>query len=191
MIDVPDVSTIDVYLALSEADWLALSRPYRLLRPHEVCERVALSSTHVYRLVAEGRFPPLVAIALRASGLLEHVLDAFLAERIAARIAAGGKLAPLGFRPPLPVWRFDASWVPSRCGIRLLRRRDVEARTGLSRSTLYRLVGAGTFPGPVSLGEHATRWVEHEVTAWLRAAEPPLVAVSPPGNSDQSHRASA
>lgn len=49
----------------------------------------------------------------------------------------------------------------------ILRRKQVEARTGLSRSTIYERVRAGTFPSPVSLGAKAVGWVEDEITAWL------------------------
>ncbi len=35
---------------------------------------------------------------------------------------------------------------------RLLRRTDVEVRTGLTRSTIYRLMRAGEFPEPLKLG---------------------------------------
>lgn len=52
--------------------------------------------------------------------------------------------------------------------LRMLRRRQVEARTGLSRSTIYAGVNAGTFPKPVHLGAQAVGWIESEVDAWLR-----------------------
>lgn len=52
---------------------------------------------------------------------------------------------------------------------RTLRRRDVEARTGLSRSTLYAMMAQGTFPRPVRLGERAVGWPESEIAAWLEA----------------------
>lgn len=51
----------------------------------------------------------------------------------------------------------------------ILRRKQVEARTGLSRSTIYDRIKAGTFPAPVSLGEKAVGWIESEVDAWLVA----------------------
>ena len=37
---------------------------------------------------------------------------------------------------------------------------QVEARTGLSRSTIYARVKVGTFPAPVSLGPRAVGWTE-------------------------------
>ena len=49
----------------------------------------------------------------------------------------------------------------------LLRRTEVEARTGLSRSTLYRLMRAGEFPEPLRVGPRAVRWVAGEVDEWL------------------------
>ena len=51
--------------------------------------------------------------------------------------------------------------------ISILRRHEVEARTGLSRSTIYLRVSQGTFPRPISLGPRAVGWVEAEVDAWL------------------------
>ena len=51
----------------------------------------------------------------------------------------------------------------------ILRRKQVEARTGLSRSTIYDRIKAGTFPAPISLGEKAVGWIESEVDAWLVA----------------------
>ena len=37
----------------------------------------------------------------------------------------------------------------------MLRPREVMARTGLSRTTLWRRVRAGTFPAPTQLGENS------------------------------------
>lgn len=51
----------------------------------------------------------------------------------------------------------------------ILRRKQVEARTGLARSTIYERIKAGTFPAPISLGEKAVGWIEAEVDAWLQS----------------------
>jgi prophage regulatory protein len=51
----------------------------------------------------------------------------------------------------------------------ILRRPQVEARTGLSRSTLYQYIQDGLFPRPVSLGPRAVGWLESEVNAWIAA----------------------
>lgn len=51
---------------------------------------------------------------------------------------------------------------------RLLRLRDVLARVGLRRSTLYSRIASGAFPRPVPLGSpHAVGWVESEVDSWI------------------------
>lgn len=39
-------------------------------------------------------------------------------------------------------------------------------RVGLSKSTLYSRISAGTFPKPVTLGS-SVRWVESEVEGWI------------------------
>jgi prophage regulatory protein len=51
--------------------------------------------------------------------------------------------------------------------ISILRRPQVEARTGLSRSTIYERMKQGTFPSPISLGTKAVGWLEHEIDDWL------------------------
>lgn len=54
---------------------------------------------------------------------------------------------------------------------RILRRPEVEARTGLSRSTIYDWMKAGTFPKPVALGARLVGWKESAIAAWLEARE--------------------
>ena len=44
---------------------------------------------------------------------------------------------------------------------------QVKARTGLSRSEIYRKVALGDFPSPIKLGQRASAWPEHEITAWI------------------------
>lgn len=62
--------------------------------------------------------------------------------------------------------------------LKILRRKQVEARTGLSRSTIYGKIRRNpkrlaefdpTFPQPISLGPKAVGWLEHEIEAWLAA----------------------
>ncbi|NRP29374.1 MULTISPECIES: AlpA family transcriptional regulator [unclassified Aliiroseovarius] len=50
---------------------------------------------------------------------------------------------------------------------KLLRRPEVEARTGLSRSTLYDWMKRGEFPQPVKLGTRLVAWRESDIAAWL------------------------
>ena len=51
----------------------------------------------------------------------------------------------------------------------IIRRREVLARTGLSKSTLYSFIKKGEFPAPLSLGGKAVCWAESEVDAWIAA----------------------
>lgn len=50
----------------------------------------------------------------------------------------------------------------------ILRLPAVKQSTGLSRSTIYQRVADGGFPKPVSLGDRAVGWLEHEVQEWLQ-----------------------
>ncbi|WP_440995662.1 helix-turn-helix transcriptional regulator [Arhodomonas sp. SL1] len=49
----------------------------------------------------------------------------------------------------------------------MLRRREVEQITGLSRSSLYALIATGRFPPPYRLSARAVAWRLSEVTEWI------------------------
>ena len=49
----------------------------------------------------------------------------------------------------------------------ILRRKQVQQRTGLSRSSIYLRIQDSTFPKPIPLGARAVGWLEHEVEEWL------------------------
>lgn len=57
----------------------------------------------------------------------------------------------------------------------ILRRKQVEARTGLSRTTIYDRINPksprydSTFPKPISLGAGAVGWVESELNSWIES----------------------
>lgn len=52
---------------------------------------------------------------------------------------------------------------------KLLRLRAVEETTGLSRSTLYRLIQSKEFPAPIQLtGARAVAWVLSDVESWVQ-----------------------
>lgn len=51
---------------------------------------------------------------------------------------------------------------------RLLRRREVELITTLSRSSLYRLIAQNKFPQPIQLSANRCAWRAADVDAWLR-----------------------
>ena len=52
---------------------------------------------------------------------------------------------------------------------RILRRPEVESRTGLSRSTIYAMMAEGLFPKPVRLGKRAVGWTDSTIDEWLES----------------------
>ena len=62
---------------------------------------------------------------------------------------------------------------------RLIRLREVMARTDFSRSTIYRKMRDGSFPEAVKTGDRAVRWRESEIEAWL-ADRPRATGDTPP-----------
>src|SRR3546814_3956593 len=54
---------------------------------------------------------------------------------------------------------------------KIIRLPTVLARTGLSRSTLYRKIAEGTFPAQVRISVHGAGWHESAVNRWI--ADPP------------------
>ncbi len=55
----------------------------------------------------------------------------------------------------------------------ILKRREVEVLTGLSRSSIYRLASSSQFPKPIPLGPRAVGWRADEIASWIeqRTAE--------------------
>ena len=49
----------------------------------------------------------------------------------------------------------------------ILRRPQVQQRTGLSRSTLYQYMKEGNFPKPIALGPRSVGWLESEISEWI------------------------
>ena len=62
----------------------------------------------------------------------------------------------------------------------ILRRPEVEAKTGLARSTIYLYIEKGTFPAPVKLGLRSVGWIETEVEDWIASRERMQPTVRPP-----------
>ena len=50
-----------------------------------------------------------------------------------------------------------------------IRLKQVLARTGLSRSSIYAKAKNGEFPSPIKLGGgRSSAWLEHEIDRWLQ-----------------------
>ena len=72
---------------------------------------------------------------------------------------------------------------------RLIRLKEVVARTGLSRSSIYKRIEDGTFPKQKHLGGRSVAWQESDIEAWFDAhgctaqpdkALPPPQITNPP-----------
>lgn len=53
--------------------------------------------------------------------------------------------------------------------LKLLRFTAVRERTGLSRSTVWRLERRGAFPKHVKVSANIVAWLEEDVTDWIRS----------------------
>lgn len=54
----------------------------------------------------------------------------------------------------------------------LLRRKEVEKLSGLSRASIYRHIQSGKFPAPVAIGTGSVRWRQSDITAWQQSLTP-------------------
>ena len=52
--------------------------------------------------------------------------------------------------------------------MRVLKLKDVLSKTGLGKTTLYKLIGLSEFPKPISLGLRSVGWLESEIEAWIQ-----------------------
>lgn len=56
-----------------------------------------------------------------------------------------------------------------QAALTILRRPQVQAETGLTRSTMYQRIKDGTFPAAISLGPHSrcVGWRRGDIDEWL------------------------
>ena len=50
---------------------------------------------------------------------------------------------------------------------RIVRLKTVLARTGLSRSTIYRKIAEGTFPAQLKISVNGAGWKESDINRWI------------------------
>lgn len=50
---------------------------------------------------------------------------------------------------------------------RIVRLKTVLDRTGLSRATVYRKIGEGTFPRQIRISIHGAGWRESAINKWI------------------------
>jgi len=51
----------------------------------------------------------------------------------------------------------------------LLRLKEVSARTGLAKNTIYDRIRRKEFPAQIDLGGNCVAWSEDEIDAWIQA----------------------
>ena len=51
--------------------------------------------------------------------------------------------------------------------MRFIKMKEVMAKTGLARATIYKYIANNKFPKSVSLGDRAVAWIENEVEEWM------------------------
>ena len=51
-------------------------------------------------------------------------------------------------------------------GPRLLNLKEVSSLLSMSRSTIYKRISEGTFPGPIRIGPRSVRWRSSEIEGW-------------------------
>jgi len=67
---------------------------------------------------------------------------------------------------PVPVDDRNPAFLSSPDDVSFLRLPQVKSVTGLSKSSLYALIRANSFPAPVQLGPRTVAWVRSEIKQW-------------------------
>ncbi len=50
---------------------------------------------------------------------------------------------------------------------RLIRRKEVQAKTGLGASSIYAMMKSGEFPQCLNLSERRVAWIESDIDKWI------------------------
>ena len=132
---------------------------------------LAVGDPSLLREIERGRSP-----SLRTADRILAFMAAYEADSGAARAPPGRLAGPRRARRARRARKANRSGAMSRDrrtertkpAIRFLRISEVEALTGLSRTTIYDWSADGRFPRAVRLSERAVRWIESEVEEWIR-----------------------
>ena len=61
--------------------------------------------------------------------------------------------------------------------MKFIRRKEVESKTGLSRSSIYKQMSQGIFPKNFKVGHRAVAWLEDDIDEWMQSR---MVITHPP-----------
>ena len=56
---------------------------------------------------------------------------------------------------------------PQQENNRLIRRKEVQDKTGLGASSIYAMMAKGDFPKPLQLSERRVAWIESDIDSWV------------------------
>ena len=68
-------------------------------------------------------------------------------------------------------WLLDCWHTDRGCIIRILRRPEVLAVTGLCYTSIFNMMKLGKFPASRKLGARAVGWIEKEVEEWMESLQ--------------------
>ena len=134
----------------------------------------AVGDPNLLRQIERGRSPSLRTADRVLAFMAAYELDPGSAKGPPVRSARPRPATPGRKTHRSGAMRKDRRTERTKPAIRFLRISEVEALTGLSRTTIYDWSADGRFPRPVRLSGRAVRWVESEVLEWMdeRIAEP-------------------
>ena len=129
---------------------------------------LAMGDPNLVRQIKQGR-----SLTLRSADRVVAFIDHYEPDSGGARAPPVRPARPRPARrarktKPTGATRNDGGEERTKPSVRFLRISEVQARTGLGRSTIYEWSADGRFPAPVRLGGRTLRWIESEIDAWLR-----------------------
>ena len=68
--------------------------------------------------------------------------------------------------------------------MKVLRKKDVAVKVGLSAVHIMRLVKWGRFPAPLKLGPASIGWLETEIDQWIEVKAAQRLSPSSPGSGE-------
>lgn len=58
-----------------------IKQALKILRIKQVCERVGICKSHIYKMMHDGKFPASIKLGERSTGWFEHEIDNWLINR--------------------------------------------------------------------------------------------------------------